>query len=97
MSRHVPTSLFQSRLSVQMLVRYFRHPKFLKHNVIAINGVEPQHIHIPISSPNLWLAVVNDLGKIDGNPGLPSTFAMESPGGNDQCTSKYTLGEFCMF
>ena len=91
---HVPTSLFQSRLSVQMLVKYSKRPKFLKCDVMAMNRVEPQHIHIPISSSNLRLSIVNDLGKIEGNPGLPSTSAMESPGGNDQCASSRNVETF---
>ena len=40
-SRHVSTSLFQSRLSVKIFVKYSGRPKFLKHNIIAINWMEP--------------------------------------------------------
>ena len=76
-----------------MLVKYSKRPKFLKCDVMAMNRVEPQHIHIPISSSNLRLSIVNDLGKIEGNPGLPSTSAMESPGAiiNVQVTEMWKL------
>ena len=64
-----------------------------------MDRVEPQHIHIPISSSNLRLSVVNDLGKIEGNPGLlSSTSAMESPGAiiNVQVAEKWKLSKDCV-